>query len=146
MYRYPVSNGIRQVTIILTKHIPSYLTVAENRILLSYEGQPTTPYACGETGHTLQNCPKRRNKGNANATLQRDSYAEIAKQNEHNQEYPVTTETTAIQMNDTEEKTKQAPVTMTHIDTENTDIMMRECRDPPQNETNKDEHNRKKRR
>jgi hypothetical protein len=83
----------------------------------------------------LQNCLKRRNEGNANATPQRDSYAEIATQKEHNQEYPVTTETTAIQMNDAGEKTKQAPITMTHTDTESTDIMMRECRDPPQNET-----------
>jgi hypothetical protein len=30
MYRYRVSNGIRQVTIMLTKHIPSHLTLAEN--------------------------------------------------------------------------------------------------------------------
>ena len=50
MYRYPVSNGIRQVTITLTKHIPSHLTVAENRVLLSYEGQPSNCYVCVETG------------------------------------------------------------------------------------------------
>jgi hypothetical protein len=43
-YRYAVANGIRQVTIILSQHIPSHLTVAGHRVLLSYEGQPATCY------------------------------------------------------------------------------------------------------
>jgi hypothetical protein len=129
MYRYPVSNGIRQVTM-LTKHIPPHLTLAENRILLSYEGQPTTCYICGETGHMLQNCNERRNKENPNATLQTNSYATNATQKEHNQKHPDTTETTATQRNDTGDKTEQAPKTRTHTDTESTDILMRECRDP----------------
>jgi hypothetical protein len=37
-YRYAVANGIRQVTIMLSQHIPSHLTVSGNRVLLSYEG------------------------------------------------------------------------------------------------------------
>jgi ribosomal protein L19E len=118
MYRYPVSNGIRQVTIILTKHIPSHLNVAKNRVLLSYEGQPSTCYVCGETGHMLQTCPKRRHKGNATETLQRESYAEIAAQNEPSPERPATIETTVIQMNATEDNTEQVPLTKTHNETE----------------------------
>ena len=37
-YRYSVSNGIRIVVIALTKHIPSPMTIAGNRVLVSYEG------------------------------------------------------------------------------------------------------------
>ena len=43
-YRYQVANGIRVVLIALTKHIPSHMTIAGNRVLVSYEGQPTTCY------------------------------------------------------------------------------------------------------
>jgi hypothetical protein len=78
----------------------------------------------------LQNCPNRRNKENENAKLQRNSYAAIATQEEHNQKYPAKTETTATHSSDTGDKTEQAPQTMTHTETQSTDIMMRECRDP----------------
>jgi hypothetical protein len=53
MYRYPVANRIRQLTIRLKSHILSHLTEAENGVLLAYDGQPTTCYVCGETGHML---------------------------------------------------------------------------------------------
>ena len=69
-YRYPVPKGIRQVSIMLTKHIPSHLTVAENRLLLSYSGQPATCYVCGETGYVLQTCPKRKHRETATARIQ----------------------------------------------------------------------------
>jgi hypothetical protein len=59
-YRYAVDNGVRQVTIILNKHVPSHLTVAGYRVLLSYEGQPATCYGCGEVGHVYQGCPVRQ--------------------------------------------------------------------------------------
>ena len=62
-YGYAVPNGIRQVMIMLTKHITSHLTVAGNRVLLSYDGQPATCWVCGETGHMLQTCPKRNTGG-----------------------------------------------------------------------------------
>jgi hypothetical protein len=42
VYRYAVANGVRVAVIALTKHIPSYLTVAGHRVLVSYEGQPQT--------------------------------------------------------------------------------------------------------
>jgi hypothetical protein len=51
VYRGQVDKGIRLVTIILKKHVPSHLTVAVQRILLTYEGQPATFYVCGEEGH-----------------------------------------------------------------------------------------------
>jgi hypothetical protein len=40
-YRYAVDNGVRQVTTVLTRHAPSHLTVAGQRVL-SNEGQPAT--------------------------------------------------------------------------------------------------------
>ena len=53
-YRYPVSNGLRQVTMYLTRHLPSHLTIAGHRVFLSYESQPATCYGCGEVGHLYQ--------------------------------------------------------------------------------------------
>ena len=59
-YRYTVSNGVKVVMMKLTQHLPSHMTIAGNRILASYEGQPTTCYGCGKTGHIFQSCPLRQ--------------------------------------------------------------------------------------
>jgi hypothetical protein len=59
-YRYPVAHGIRMVTMILGRHIPSHLVLAGYRTLISYEGQPTTCYGCNEPGHLYTACPHRR--------------------------------------------------------------------------------------
>ena len=72
MYRYPVANGIDQVTIMLIKHILSHLTLTESRVLLSYDGQLPTCYVCGETDHMPQTCPKRKHKRIATTNLQRE--------------------------------------------------------------------------
>jgi hypothetical protein len=63
-YRYAVSNGVRIVYIILKQHLPSHLTIAGHRSLISYEGQPSTCYRFYDTGHMYQGCPKRKNTGN----------------------------------------------------------------------------------
>jgi hypothetical protein len=60
VYRYPVDNGVRQVTMVLSRHAPSRLTVDGQQVLLSYDGQPPTCYGCGESGHIYQGCPTRR--------------------------------------------------------------------------------------
>jgi len=57
IYRYPVDNGVRQVTMVLSQHAPSRLTVANQRVLLSYKGQPPICYGCGESSHMYQGCP-----------------------------------------------------------------------------------------
>jgi hypothetical protein len=44
----------------LTRYLPSYLTIAGYRILISYEGQPPTCYSCGEVGHLYHACSARR--------------------------------------------------------------------------------------
>jgi len=38
IYRYTVDNGIQQVTMVLTQHVPSHLVIAEQRVLISYDG------------------------------------------------------------------------------------------------------------
>jgi len=40
-----------------SSHIPSHLTVAYHRVLVSYDGQTMT---CYETGHLYQACPRQR--------------------------------------------------------------------------------------
>ena len=62
-YIYKVPNGVRQVTITLTKHIPSQLMVDEHRALLSYKGQPATCYGCGDIGHLYPTCPSVGTEG-----------------------------------------------------------------------------------
>jgi hypothetical protein len=59
-YRYKVSNGIRIATVNLKKHFPSHMTIANNRVLISYEGHPPTCYGCNGTGYQYQECPRRK--------------------------------------------------------------------------------------
>jgi hypothetical protein len=59
-YHYKVSSGILLiVNIELTKRIPSHLTIGGYRALVSYDRQPTTCCTCNESGHFIQNCPRR---------------------------------------------------------------------------------------
>jgi hypothetical protein len=76
-YRYPVSNGVWQVTMQLTRHLPSHLTIAEQRVLKSYEGQPTTYYSCGEVGHMYMASPARKSIGTEKQDPSRITYASI---------------------------------------------------------------------
>jgi len=57
IYRYKVSNGVRTAVMTLAKHIPSTITIAGHRVLVSYDGQPMTCYRCHEAGHFHQTCP-----------------------------------------------------------------------------------------
>ena len=76
-YRYDVDNGVRKVTMVLSRHAPSHLTVAGQRVLLSYEGQPTTCYGCGEPGYMYQGCPARHKLGSARTIATVATYAAI---------------------------------------------------------------------
>ena len=57
-HRYKVSNGVRIVMIVLTKHITSHMTIAGYKVLVSYEEQPITCYGCGETRHLTWFAPR----------------------------------------------------------------------------------------
>ena len=76
-YRYQVANGIRQVMMQVTRHLPSHLTVAGHRILVSYEGQPATCYGCGEMGHVYQGCPTRRATRTEGTNSTANTYAAV---------------------------------------------------------------------
>ena len=76
-YRYQVANGIRNVSIIMSKHAPSNLNVAGNRIILSYEGQPVTCYGCGQEDHMYTTCPKRKRPSEARKLSHPESYATV---------------------------------------------------------------------
>jgi len=54
------------------------MMMAGHRGLVSYEGQPTICYGCGETGHFKQVCPKRRRVGVATTEEPTLSWADIA--------------------------------------------------------------------
>lgn len=57
---YPVLNGVRQVRIDLTKHVPSYLTIGGCRAIIIYDGQPKTCSGCGKEGHVRSECAQKR--------------------------------------------------------------------------------------
>jgi hypothetical protein len=78
LYRYPVANGIQLAIITLAKHIPSHITMAGNRVLVSYEGQPMTCYGCNDTGHLYHACPLRRSVQETRPTTATSSWADIA--------------------------------------------------------------------
>jgi hypothetical protein len=72
-----VDNGVRQVTMVLSRYAPSHLAVADQRALLSYEGQPATCYGCGQPGHMYQGCPARHKLGSARTIATAATYASI---------------------------------------------------------------------
>jgi hypothetical protein len=76
-YRYLVANVVRQVKTCLSRHVPSYLIIAGQRVFLSYEGQPATRYGCGERGRMYQGCHARQKPGPATTTTLVATYADI---------------------------------------------------------------------
>jgi hypothetical protein len=76
--RYPVSNGIRIVELQLKQHIPSHKLIVGQRVLITYEGQPTTCYGCNEAGHQYGACPHRKTATPPpQQSSQNDSWAQV---------------------------------------------------------------------
>ena len=63
----------------LKLHIPSHMIMVGHRVLVSYDGQPSTSYACNESGHQYQDCPKRKRTLTSNSTR-----ADVVMQNRRN--------------------------------------------------------------
>ena len=82
-YRYSVAKAVRQVSMSLTRHMPSHLTVAGHRVLLSYEGQPATCYGCGEVGNMYQACPTHQNTSTVQQIPTKAKYASIVTHTTH---------------------------------------------------------------
>lgn len=93
-----MANDIRLAMISLAKHITSHITVAGNRVLVSYDGQPMTCYGCNETGHLYNVCPIRRRVRETVPTAAAASWADIAAGG---------TRKTRIENEDTESKARQ---------------------------------------
>jgi len=43
-------------------HVTSHLVFAGQHVHISYDGQPTTCYGCGDTGHLYPTCPQRQRR------------------------------------------------------------------------------------
>ena len=76
-YRYQVENGIRNVQIVMSNHVPSNLKVAGNRTIVTYEGQPLTCYGCGKEGHIYSSCPTRKRPIESRKQLRMETYATV---------------------------------------------------------------------
>jgi hypothetical protein len=82
-YRYKISNGIRIVEMNLKLHLPSHMIIAGHRVLVLYEGQPSTCYACNKSGHQYQDCPNRK-RIVPPKTLSTSAWADVVMQNKEN--------------------------------------------------------------
>jgi hypothetical protein len=78
-YRYPVLNGIKIITMILKKHIPSHIVTANNRVLITCEAQPIICYGCNATDHVYQMCPKRTESKKGSENEQTSTWAQVAR-------------------------------------------------------------------
>ena len=106
-YRYKINNGIRIATIQLEEHIPSHMVIADNRALISYEGQPPTCYSCNNTGHHFQDCPKRKHTETRHTKPITTSWTDIIQQRKTN-EQPVESRTQDILIQDDEKEDSES--------------------------------------
>lgn len=56
-----IYNGLRAVTMELTKPVPSFIRYEGYRVQVIYEGQPQTCHVCNQMGHLRSECPERKN-------------------------------------------------------------------------------------
>jgi hypothetical protein len=83
IYRYPVSNGIKLVTMNLRGHIPSYISIGNTKVMMSYEGQPVTCYGCNSVGHQFIDCPQRKYSGQRTQPTGTITRSDVVQQNTH---------------------------------------------------------------
>ena len=83
-YRYKVANGIKVIMMKLAKHLPSQMNTAGHGELPSYDGQPVTCYACGDSGHINQACPRRRGGGMVTSDSTPNTWAHVVAKGAHN--------------------------------------------------------------
>jgi hypothetical protein len=77
-YRFKVPNGIKGVVMKISKHLPSKMQIAGHIVLITYEGQPSTCYGCGQTGHVYQTCLTRRPRDTTTESKPASTWAQIA--------------------------------------------------------------------
>ena len=75
-YRYKVLLGFKLIELNLKKQAPSHVSIAGNRVLTSYEGQPPTCYNSNEQGHHSSECPYRRSAIPSNTSTRAESWAQ----------------------------------------------------------------------
>jgi hypothetical protein len=71
----------------LKEHIPSYMSIAGHKVLISYDGQPATCYGSNNKGHLFQDCPARKNRTNRPINPTTTTWTEIV---QHGKEFYAT--------------------------------------------------------
>jgi len=62
----------------LKKHIPLHTIIANNRVLIFFEGQSLTCYGCNTIDHVYQICPKRSGTNRGHRSEQEITWAHVA--------------------------------------------------------------------
>lgn len=57
---YEVYNGLITARMNLTKEIPSYVMIEDQKVLVCYPGQIITCWVCNNPGHLRSSCPKKK--------------------------------------------------------------------------------------
>ena len=81
--------------------------IADNRVLISYEGQPPTCYSCNNTGHHFQDCPKRKHTETRHTKPIATSWTDIIQQGKTNDQ-PVERRTQDVLIQDDETEDRES--------------------------------------
>lgn len=57
---FPTLSGAVTVKMVISIHIPSFLRIGGERVLVKYQGQPATCYVCNKPGHIAARCDSRQ--------------------------------------------------------------------------------------
>ena len=68
-YKFKIDSGIRIVQMVLSKPIPSNITVSNYEAYVSYPGQENKCFSCGSATHLRQHCPNRNIRTPVNTNL-----------------------------------------------------------------------------
>ncbi len=66
---FKVRTGVRRARVEISQHIPSYITVDNQKCLVMYAGQPATCGICNLPGHLRKQCPEKGKPKSFSAAL-----------------------------------------------------------------------------
>jgi len=95
------------------------MTIVNNRVLISYAGQPNTCYGFGEPGHQINDCPQRRKAESQRTVTDVNTWVHVVKRGQKGWRIKKRTSGKRppchTKMKGKKKKMREAPVTETRI-------------------------------